>query len=31
VTGGLALPLTLRMLRGRLLIDMPLADILELP
>jgi len=31
VTGGVALPLTLRTLRGKLLLDMPLADILESP
>ncbi len=31
VTGGLALPLTLRMLRGKLLLDEPLADILDSP
>ena len=31
VTGGVALPLTLRTLRGRLLLDAPLSDILESP
>jgi len=29
VTGGLALPITLRVLRGKLLLDQPLADILD--